>query len=120
MRVLVCNDDGIDAPGLRVLAAAATTLTSDVWVVAPERKWTAASHQLSFDRVLTLTRVGEREYKCSGAPADCAMSGWVYRDGTAPPYHRSAVIHHLNAPPSKRRARCSSMRRWRTPTPDAP
>lgn len=74
MRILVCNDDGIEAPGLRLLAAAATTLTSEVWVVAPERKWTAASHQLSFDRVLTLTRFGDRQYKCSGAPADCVVA----------------------------------------------
>jgi 5'-nucleotidase len=74
MRILVCNDDGIQAPGLRLLAAAARTLSADVWVVAPERKWTAASHQLSFDRVLTLTRVGEREYACSGAPADCVVA----------------------------------------------
>ena len=46
-------------PGLRTLADAARTLAPDIWVVAPERKWTAASHQLSFDRVLTLTRVAE-------------------------------------------------------------
>jgi 5'-nucleotidase len=56
MRILVCNDDGIAAPGLRLLADAARTLDSDVWVVAPERKWTAASHQLSFDRALKLAR----------------------------------------------------------------
>ena len=56
MRILVCNDDGIDAPGLAELARAAQCLGSDVWVVAPARKWTAASHQLSFDRDLTLTR----------------------------------------------------------------
>ena len=49
-------------------------LTSDVWVVAPDRKWTAASHQLSFDRVLTLARSGEREFACSGAPADCGVA----------------------------------------------
>ena len=49
--------------------------TPDVWVVAPERKWTAASHQLSFDRVLDAdARRGEREYACSGAPADCVVA----------------------------------------------
>jgi len=71
MRILVSNDDGIGAPGLRTLVDAARTLAPDIWVVAPERKWTAASHQLSFDRVLTLTRIAESEYACSGAPADC-------------------------------------------------
>ena len=74
MRILVCNDDGIAAPGLRVLADAARTLDPDVWVVAPEQKWTAASHQLSFDHALKLTRRTEREYACSGAPADCVVA----------------------------------------------
>jgi 5'-nucleotidase len=74
MRILVSNDDGIAAQGLRVLVAAARVLTPDVWVVAPERKWTAASHQLSFDRDLSLTRMAVHEYACSGAPADCVVA----------------------------------------------
>ena len=74
MRILVCNDDGIDAPGLRLLADAATALTADVWIVAPDHKWTAASHQITFDRTLDLTRAAERAYACSGAPADCAIA----------------------------------------------
>jgi 5'-nucleotidase len=75
MRILICNDDGISAPGLECLAQAAHGLAPDaeIWIVAPERKWTAASHQLSFDRDLTLTRTGERSYACSGAPADCVV-----------------------------------------------
>lgn len=74
MRLLVCNDDGFGSPGVRLLAEAALAVGPEVWVVAPERKWTAASHQLSFDRDLTLTRIGERAYVCSGAPADCVVA----------------------------------------------
>jgi 5'-nucleotidase len=74
MRILVCNDDGIEAPGIALLGKAALVLGPDIWVVAPERKWTAASHQLSFDRDLTLTRKGERSFVCSGAPADCVVA----------------------------------------------
>lgn len=74
MRILVSNDDGIDAPGLGLLAEAALAVGSDVWIVAPERKWTAASHQLSFDRDLTLTLIGERTFACSGTPADCVVA----------------------------------------------
>src|SRR5687768_1605699 len=74
MRILVCNDDGIMAPGLTLLAEAARAMSDDVWVVAPERKWTAAGHQLSFDRDLTLARTAERVYACSGAPADCVVA----------------------------------------------
>lgn len=74
MRILVCNDDGIDSPGLHSLAQAALSLADDVWVIAPERKWTAGSHQLTFDRDLTLSKRGERIYACSGAPADCVIA----------------------------------------------
>jgi len=74
VRILIANDDGCDAPGLLLLAQAAQGLARDVWTVAPERKWTAASHQLSFDRDLDLTEIGERRYACSGAPADCVVA----------------------------------------------
>jgi 5'-nucleotidase len=86
VRILVANDDGIAAPGLAELAAAAVALGGDLWVVAPERKWTAASHQLSFDQDLTLSRVGERGYACSGAPADCIVAAMtvLFADGPKP------------------------------------
>jgi len=74
MRILVSNDDGIRAPGIEILAEAARSISSDVWMVAPDRKWTAASHHLSFDRDLTLTSVRERVYACSGTPADCIVA----------------------------------------------
>ena len=98
MRILVCNDDGIAAPGLRLLADAARTLDSDVWVVAPERKWTAASHQLSFDRALKLARRSEREYACSGAPADCVVAAMtvLFADGPRPDLVLAGVNDKFN------------------------
>jgi 5'-nucleotidase len=74
MRILLCNDDGFDAPGLHLLAKVLEAWSADVFLVAPDRKWTAASHQLSFDRELTLTRRAERAYACSGTPADCVVA----------------------------------------------
>ena len=59
MRILVCNDDGIDAPGLAILQRVAQKLSSDVWVVAPDAKRTAASNALTLARPLT-TRPGGR------------------------------------------------------------
>lgn len=86
LRILVANDDGITAPGLFQLVGAARALHAAPWVVAPERKWTAAGHQLSFDRDLVLTRVGERAYACSGGPADCVVAAMtvLFDDGVAP------------------------------------
>ncbi|MCL4765974.1 MAG: 5'/3'-nucleotidase SurE [Hyphomicrobiaceae bacterium] len=77
MRILLSNDDGIDAPGLALLASAARLLSPDVRIIAPVRKWTAASHQLSFDRTIDLVRVGERTYSCTGAPADCIVAAMM-------------------------------------------
>ena len=77
LRVLVCNDDGVDAPGLSLLAAVARGASDDVWIVAPDRKWTAASHQLSFDRDLALARREDKVYACSGAPADCVVAAFT-------------------------------------------
>lgn len=86
MRILLGNDDGIDAPGLDVLARAARRLCDDVWIVAPDRKWTAASHQLSFDRTLELVRLSDRVYSCTGAPADAVVAAMtVLFDGGAKP-----------------------------------
>jgi 5'-nucleotidase len=98
MRILVSNDDGIGAPGLRTLVDAARTLAPDTWVVAPERKWTAASHQLSFDRVLTLTRSAESEYACSGAPADCVVAAMtlLFADGHKPDLVLAGVNDKIN------------------------
>jgi 5'-nucleotidase len=86
MRILVCNDDGAGSPGLLFLAEAALALAPDVWIVAPQRKWTAASHQLTFDRELVLTRSGEKSYVCSGAPADCVVAAMsvLFAGGTRP------------------------------------
>jgi 5'-nucleotidase len=98
MRILVSNDDGVDAPGLARLAAAARTLGGEVFVVAPERKWTAASHQLSFDRTLTLSRRGERVFACSGAPADCVVAAMtlVFADGARPDLVLAGINDKLN------------------------
>jgi 5'-nucleotidase len=86
MRVLIANDDGLASPGIALMEQAAAALGGEAWIVAPERKWTAASHQLSFDRDLTLTRRRERVYECSGAPADCVVGAMtvLWRDGARP------------------------------------
>ena len=98
MRILVCNDDGADAPGIDMLARAAHALTSDVWVVAPKRKWTAASHQLSFDRDLELTRIRDRVHACSGAPADCVVAAMavLFRDEPKPDLVLSGINDKAN------------------------
>ncbi len=99
MRILIANDDGIDAPGIALLRLAAARVASDIWVVAPERKWTAASHHLSFDRDLTLSRREAQVYALDGTPADCIVAAMtvLFRDGGRPDLVLSGVNDGRNA-----------------------
>jgi 5'-nucleotidase len=75
--ILVSNDDGIDAPGIRALAEALADL-GDVRVVAPDREQSAKSHSISLDRPL---RVEERQkgwWAVDGTPADCVYLGLLH------------------------------------------
>lgn len=75
MRILVTNDDGINAPGLQVLIQIARKLTPDVWVVAPETNQSGASHSLTLHEPLRCREVGERMYAVRGTPTDCVIMG---------------------------------------------
>jgi 5'-nucleotidase len=70
-RILVSNDDGIAAEGLASLVEAVAHL-GEVWVVAPDREQSAASHALSLHRPLRIKTVRERWYSVDGTPADCS------------------------------------------------
>ncbi|MBN9222194.1 MAG: 5'/3'-nucleotidase SurE [Mesorhizobium sp.] len=93
MRILVCNDDGIEAPGLARLVNAAHGLSDDVWVVAPDGKRTAAGSSLTIARPLTMRRVRPNWYSCSGTPADCVVSAmtWLFAEAKKPDLVLSGV-----------------------------
>lgn len=76
-RILVTNDDGINAPGLRVLERIARTLSDDVWVVAPETNQSGASHSLTLQRPLRIRDYGldDNWYAVDGTPTDCVLLG---------------------------------------------
>jgi len=71
-RVLITNDDGIDAPGLAALRRGAAAL-GEVWVVAPQLEASATSHAVSLARPLWTQEVGERQFTVSGTPTDCVF-----------------------------------------------
>lgn len=70
MKVLVSNDDGIEAPGILALARACEKL-GEVTVVAPERERSTAGHSLTLHKPLRILEVAPRQYATSGSPADC-------------------------------------------------
>ena len=73
MRILVTNDDGIHAPGLKVCEEIARALSDDVWVVAPETDNSGVSHSLSLNDPLRLREIGERHFAVKGTPTDCVI-----------------------------------------------
>ena len=72
-RILISNDDGVDAPGIRILEKVARELSTDVWVVAPEMEQSGASHSLTTRRPLRLNEIGEQRYAVDGTPTDCVL-----------------------------------------------
>ena len=71
-RILVTNDDGVQAPELAALAAALEGV-GDVWVFAPDRQQSAVGHGVSLHRPLRVTKVKERWFMVDGTPTDCVM-----------------------------------------------
>jgi 5'-nucleotidase len=72
-RILISNDDGIEAPGIKILERIALELTDDVWVVAPDQEQSGASHSLTMRRPLRLIERSERRYAVDGTPTDCVL-----------------------------------------------
>jgi len=68
--ILVTNDDGVHAPGIKALAGALAALGS-VHVVAPDREVSACAQSLTLKHPLRAERVDERVYAVDGTPADC-------------------------------------------------
>ena len=70
-RILVSNDDGYLSEGILALHEAVEPL-GEVWVVAPDREQSAASHAISLHRPLRLKEVKPRWFAVDGTPTDCA------------------------------------------------
>jgi 5'-nucleotidase len=74
MKILLTNDDGIDAPGLAALLEAMSEHGSVV-VVAPSQPSSGASHQVTVDGPLVVHSLGADRYAVDGSPADCTRAG---------------------------------------------
>lgn len=78
MRILITNDDGINAPGLKVLHAIAEEIAGpdgEVWTVAPAFEQSGVGHKISYTHPFMLDELGPRRYAAEGAPADCVLAG---------------------------------------------
>lgn len=84
-RVILTNDDGIDAPGMAVLEEIAAQVAREVWVVAPEKDQSGQSHAISLHHALRVYERGQRRFAVTGTPGDCAAMGICYLMKDNPP-----------------------------------
>jgi len=75
MRILVTNDDGHSSEGIQTIASVLRT-RHEVWVVAPSSNRSGVSHGITMNDPLRFWNHGEREFSCTGLPADCFMAGF--------------------------------------------
>jgi 5'-nucleotidase len=74
MKLLLTNDDGIDAEGLQALLTAAQSL-GEAWLIAPAGPQSGCSHTVTTHRGVKIERRGERRFAVDGTPADCVRVG---------------------------------------------
>lgn len=74
-RILISNDDGIDAPGIKLLEQLARQFSDDVWVIAPSMEQSGAGHSLTLRRPLRIHKRDDRHYAVDGTPTDCILLG---------------------------------------------
>jgi len=86
-KVIITNDDGIEAPGLLALEAAFASAGSEVWVAAPAGERSTCSHGMTLGRPLSVATAGPRRFAVDGTPADCIY--WALFCGSFP---RPAVV----------------------------
>lgn len=98
--ILVTNDDGINAPGLRALIVIMREI-GDVLVVAPDKPMSATGHAVTITAPLRMYKIKEEtgylEYSCNGTPADCVKLGNKVILGHPPDLIVSGINHGSNA-----------------------
>jgi 5'-nucleotidase len=101
MRILITNDDGINAPGLAVLHAIASEIAGpegEVWTVAPAFEQSGVGHCISYSHPTMIAQLGERRFAAEGSPADCVLAGLHdVMAGAAPDLVLSGVNRGNNA-----------------------
>ncbi|MCC6623718.1 MAG: 5'/3'-nucleotidase SurE [Deltaproteobacteria bacterium] len=94
MRVLVTNDDGIQAQGIEVLADAAREVFGDVTVCAPKHEQSGVSQSISLHRPLRLDELGDDRYVVDGTPVDCVFIALAHIMKTRRPELVLSGINH--------------------------
>jgi 5'-nucleotidase len=75
LRILLSNDDGVAAKGLKILERVARTLSDDVWICAPATEQSGVGHSLTFRSPLWINKLSPRRFSVDGTPTDAVMMG---------------------------------------------
>ena len=101
MRILITNDDGINAPGLEVLTEIATAIAGpqgEVWTVAPAFEQSGVGHCISYTHPMMIAKLDPRRYAAEGSPADCVLAAlYDVLQGAKPDLVLSGVNRGNNA-----------------------
>jgi len=73
MRILLTNDDGIDAAGITILAKQLKENGHEITIVAPDKEQSATSHSITLHQPLRIIKRAENKYAVTGSPADCII-----------------------------------------------
>lgn len=100
-KILITNDDGINADGIIRLAQAATEF-GEVWVIAPDSQRSAMSHSITLRHSVDAWKVdfpvpGVHAYACSGTPGDCVRIGSLNIVPGKPDHVFSGINYGFNA-----------------------
>ncbi len=95
-RILISNDDGIDAIGIKILSEIATHLSDDIWIIAPSDNRSGASRSITLHRDVVIEETASKTYKCSGTPSDCIIFGMTQILDTPPNLVLTGINHGMN------------------------
>lgn len=95
MTILLVNDDGFKAEGIRVLEKVLTSHGHEVWVSAPKSQMSGMSHAMTISRDMEITRLSENHYSMDGTPVDCILYAKRFEEGLFP-HDPDLVISGIN------------------------
>ena len=95
-RILLSNDDGIDAIGLEILHDIASQFSDDVWVIAPSENRSGASRSITLRQDVAIQQIGPKRFSCSGTPADCIIFGMSQILDQPPDLVLTGINHGMN------------------------
>jgi 5'-nucleotidase len=95
-RILISNDDGIDSIGITILREIATSLSDDIWIIAPSENRSGASRSITLRRDVLIEEIAPKTYRCSGTPSDCIIFGMAEILDYAPNLVLTGINHGMN------------------------